>query len=389
MNNTKANLQNLLFLNSIRGIGPKTLLEVLNKFETAENILNLDYEELINTGIRQSIAVEILKKDFSEANRQLDLAEKNNINLIALNDSNYPWQLRNIYDPPIILYINGNESILNDLQIAIVGARDCTHSGIKAADYFAYNLAKSNIVVSSGLARGIDFYAHNACLKAQGQTIGVMGTSIDQIYPKNHNYLVSQILDSDGCIISELPFSTPPKAQNFPRRNRIISGLSKGVIVVEAKERSGSLVTARMALEQGREVFAIPGSIFNKESLGTNKLLQNGAKLVLAIEDVLEELELQNKNIIEKKNINTSFNIGHQEINKNNKINKLDNILKNLNENEKQVFDLINLENNKIMSYDFIVANIKINPNKLSVVLMNLELEGLITKLPGGYSKAS
>jgi len=380
---SKNNMHNLIFLNNIKGIGPKTILDLLNKFKTTENILNQKYEDLVYFGIKKNIAVQIVNKNFDEAKRQLDLAAKNNVHILSIEDKKYPWQLKNIYDPPIILYIKGNLSVLDSNQIAIVGSRDCTSSGAKAAEYFAYNLVKSDIVVSSGLARGIDFYAHNACVRANGKTIGVMGTSIDEIYPKNHEYLVSQILDNEGCIISELPFSTPPKAQNFPRRNRIISGLSKGVIVVEAKERSGSLVTARMALEQGREVFAIPGDIFNKEYLGTNKLLQNGAKLILSVEDVLEELDIRNKDIINKKNIN--FNL----IVKDKENNKIDNTVKNLGKDEKQIFEIINSVNNKIISYDFIVSNAKINPNKLSVALMNLELEGLITKLPGGYSKAS
>ncbi len=391
----ETNLLNLLFLNNISGLGPKTILVLLNNFKNAENILNQNYKDLQNIGLKSSIIHQIINKDFKQAEQQLKLADKYNVNLISLEDSRYPCQLKNIYDPPVILYVKGNVELLNLDQVAIVGSRNLTSCGMKAADYFAYNLAKEGLVITSGLARGVDYYAHQATLRSNittGITIGVMGTSIDEIYPKEHCKLVNDILINNGCIVSELPFTTPPKAQNFPRRNRIISGLSKGVIVVEAKEKSGSLITARMALEQNRDIFAVPGSIFNKEALGTNLLLQNGAKLILSVQDVLEELNLDKvNNLSEFKNktskINVDFNLN---TNLNTKLNfKNKNLINNLDSDSQKilkVLDDMNIEN-KIASYDYIISNSKVHQAQLSVLLMNLELDGFINKVPGGYLK--
>ena len=208
---------------------------------------------------------------------------------IFIENKEYPEQLRNIYDPPLKLYVLGNKQILNQKGIAIVGTRKATEYGKKVAFQFAKELCKKGINIISGLALGIDTYAHMGALQPEctGKTIAVLGSGLDEIYPKENIDLAKQIIKSGGCIISEYSIGTKPEKLNFPQRNRIISGLSEGVLVVEAGEKSGSLITADFALEQGREVFAVPGNISSNVSIGTNNLIKQGAKLVTCCEEIL------------------------------------------------------------------------------------------------------
>lgn len=218
------------------------------------------------------------------------------IEKISINEKEYPQQLKNIYDPPQCLYVLGNKNILNQKGIAIVGSRKCTNYGKEMAIKISEELSKNKINIISGLAIGIDSYAHFGNIKIQnnkneyGKTIAVLGSGIDQIYPKQNVELARKIIQTGGCIISEYPIGTMPKKEHFPQRNRIISGLSIGVVIVEAQEKSGALITADFAIEQGREVFAVPGSIYSTTSVGTNKLIQQGAKLVMCFEDILSEI---------------------------------------------------------------------------------------------------
>lgn len=212
------------------------------------------------------------------------------IKVISINDSNYPKLLKQIYDPPKILYAIGDTEILNGINVAIVGCRDASKYGINCSKYFSYNLAKEGINIVSGLANGIDSYAHVGTLEANGKTIAVVGCGLDIVYPKENKILEEQILKNGGVIISEYPLKTKPERRHFPQRNRIISGISKGVIVVEAKEKSGSLITADFAIEQGREVFAVPGNINSNNSIGTNGLIKEGAIPVCNYQDVLKVL---------------------------------------------------------------------------------------------------
>ena len=218
------------------------------------------------------------------------------IEKISINEKEYPQQLKNIYDPPQCLYVLGNKKILNQKGIAIVGSRKCTNYGKEMAIKISEELSKNKINIISGLAIGIDSYAHFGNIKIQnikneyGKTIAVLGSGIDQIYPKQNVELARKIIQTGGCIISEYPIGTMPKKEHFPQRNRIISGLSMGVVIVEAQEKSGALITADFAVEQGREVFAIPGDINKKESIGSNQLIKDGAKMVTSIIDILEEM---------------------------------------------------------------------------------------------------
>lgn len=210
---------------------------------------------------------------------------------INFSSDKYPKQLREIYNPPKRIYAIGNIEILNKVGIAIVGSRKATEYGKKVAFRLSKDLSERDIVIISGLAKGIDSHAHIGSLNVQnGKTIAVLGSGIKVIYPKENIELARQILRKGGCIISEYPPDDTPNKSNFPERNRIISGLSKGVVIVEASEKSGALITADFALEQGREVFAVPGNIYSTTSVGTNKLIQQGAKLVMAVEDILSEI---------------------------------------------------------------------------------------------------
>ncbi len=236
--------------------------------------------------------------------------KKNDIDIISINEEKYPKILKEIYDPPISLYIKGNTEILNNKSVAIVGCRDATEYGKKATRYFSYNLSKKGINIVSGLARGIDSYAHIGSICAYdeeseekqeadklkinmqeynhqyGKTIAVVGNGLDIVYPKENKYLFDKIIESGGAIISEYPLGTKPDKMNFPARNRIVSGISKGIIVIEAKEKSGTLITVDFALEQGRDIYVVPGNINSVNSVGTNDLIKQGARLVTNYKDI-------------------------------------------------------------------------------------------------------
>lgn len=211
---------------------------------------------------------------------------------INIEDREYPTELKKIYDPPLKLYVLGNNKLLNKKAVAIVGSRKATEYGKMVALQFAKDLSKKGINIISGLALGIDTYAHLGTLQYinKGKTIAVLGSGLDKIYPSQNIGLAKKIIKSGGCIITEYPLGTKPEKLHFPQRNRIISGLAKGILVVEAGEKSGALITADFALEQGKEVFAIPGNIVNNNSIGTNNLIKQGAKLITNCEEIVEEI---------------------------------------------------------------------------------------------------
>lgn len=212
--------------------------------------------------------------------------KKENVKLLTIKDKEYPKQLLNIYDYPISLYIKGNTKILNNIAIGIVGCRESSEYGKTVAQYFAYNLAQKGVNIISGLAKGIDSYSHIGAIKAKGNTIGVIGSGLNVVYPKENAYLYDKIINENGAIITEYPLGVEPEKMNFPARNRIISGMSKGIIVVEAKKKSGTLITVDFALEQGRDVYVVPGNIDVVNSVGTNNLIKQGAKMVTTYRDI-------------------------------------------------------------------------------------------------------
>ena len=292
-----------IWLSLINGLGSIKKQKLLEKYKTPENIYKLDKKELLKvSGIGEKLADSILDKSLLEkAERNIEYMIKNKIDIISIYDKEYPQILKEIYSPPISLYIKGNKNILNSYKIAIIGSREPSEYGKKAAKYFSYNLAKNNITIVSGLARGIDSISHLGAIASNGKTIAVVGNGLDIVYPRENDILAQEIINREGCIISEYPIGTKPERMNFPARNRIVSGISNSVLVVEAKKKSGTLITVDFALEQGREVFAVPGNINSENSLGTNDLIKQGAKLVNCFEDCVEkDLFLCSKNDIVK-----------------------------------------------------------------------------------------
>lgn len=282
-----------IWISLIKDLGIKRYTSLIKEFKSLKSIFSASKEQIISVyGIGEKIANQIIDLETKRiAKKHLEYMCKNGIDIISIEESKYPELLRNIYDPPISIYIKGNKDILNSLNLAIIGCREATEYGKNIAQSFAYNLAKKNVNIVSGLARGIDSNAHLGAVYAKGKTIAVLGNGVDLIYPKENIYLARKILENGGVIISEYPIGTEPNKINFPARNRIISGISKGVLIVEAKEKSGTLITVDFALEQGRDVFAIPGNIDSKNSFGTNELIKQGAKLVTNYEEILEEYE--------------------------------------------------------------------------------------------------
>lgn len=270
--------------------------------------------------------------------------------ILTVADADYPQALLNIPDPPLLLYIKGRLDLLNTPSLAIVGSRNATTQGLRNAEAFAQSASVAGLCIISGLAQGIDAAAHRGGLQAAGASVAVVGTGLDKVYPASNRELAHQ-LAQQGCIVSEFPLGTPPLPANFPRRNRIISGLSLGCLVVEASLQSGSLITARMALEQGRDVFAIPGSIHSPQSKGCHSLIKQGAKLVESAQDILEELGYPHHTDTEVALVENSLF-------------------------EHLGFDPVDTET--------LAQRSGLTISELSAILLQLELEGAVAALPGG-----
>jgi DNA processing protein len=280
-------------LNMTPGIGPRAATRLLERFGSAEAVFNATRSELEQLRLRPEAVESIRARDlFERASLEIERVRELGADILLLDDGVYPALLREIFDPPITLYVKGAwAACLEQPCVAMVGSRRCSTYGQNTATMLARDLAERGVTIISGLARGIDAAAHRGALEAGGRTLAVMGTGLDQVYPRDHKKLVDEILAHGGAIVSEFPLETPPAPQNFPYRNRVISGLSLGVLIVEAAENSGSLITARMAMEQNREVFAVPGNITSRNSFGTNYLIKGAsAKLVQQWQDVVVEL---------------------------------------------------------------------------------------------------
>ena len=284
-------LESWIALWRVSGVGSKNFLKLLQSFKNPQAVFDASSESLKHAGISQNLANAIIDSKESDSAKP-DLAwleAADNHFIITINCAEYPSLLKQADSPPPLLYIHGNLSIMNDPKLAIVGSRNPTQSGLSNAYEFAKHLGQTGFCITSGLALGIDGIAHKGALDASAPTIAVIATGIDRVYPAKHRDLAHKIVET-GAIMSEFPIGTQPRSGNFPRRNRIISGLSHGTLVVEAALRSGSLITARLASEQGREVFAIPGSIHNPLARGCHQLIRQGAKLVETAQDILEEM---------------------------------------------------------------------------------------------------
>ena len=281
----------LLALALTPGLGPTRVRKLIEHFGSAERVLQASLTELEATGMQAVSAQSIATgKSVELAQQECAKAAENSILILVMDDPAYPARLREIYDPPVVLFVRGNVEALSLPGLAVVGTRHPTPYGTGMAERLSTDLAAHGLVIISGMARGVDTAAHRGALAAQGKTIAVFGTGIDVMYPKENTRLAEQILALGGALISEFPLGTFAAPQNFPIRNRIISGMSAGVLVVEAAEYSGTRITARCALEQNRDVYAVPGNVTTKNSWGPNTLIKQGAKLVATWEDVWEEL---------------------------------------------------------------------------------------------------
>src|SRR5216117_317110 len=276
-----------LFL--VRGLGLRSANALIKQFKKPEQVFEANSDELEAVGIPPEIAEDILSpKSAERAEIEAEKASKLGVTIIDILEPRYPPLLREIFDPPIVLYLRGKKWNAELPQVAIVGTRRPTGYGLNCAERLAEDLAARGLAITSGLARGLDAAAHRGALRT-GATYAVFGSGLDFVYPKENRKL-ADLVEENGAIISEFPLGTPPSPQNFPIRNRIIAGMSLGVVVVEAAEYSGSLITVRLALESNREVFAVPGNITSAKSFGPHVLIRQGAKLVATWEDVVEEL---------------------------------------------------------------------------------------------------
>ncbi|MEI7841407.1 MAG: DNA-processing protein DprA [Gallionellaceae bacterium] len=345
-------LASWLALSQIPGLGAEGLRKLLQTFGSPNAVFTAPAAEirrLVNPAIAQHISLGIIEENLFLTEQWLS----DPINhIVTIADESYPQQLLNTQDPPFLLFIKGRLDLLNKPSLAIVGSRNATPQGIRNAEAFAQSLSELGFCIISGMALGIDTSAHLGGLKGQGSSIAVIGTGLDRVYPATNKELAHQ-LAMHGTIISELPLGTPPLPANFPRRNRIISGLSQGCLIVEASLQSGSLITARLALEQGREVFAIPGSIHSPQTKGCHALIKQGAKLVENAQDILQELA----------GIFPSINTASPAIPEHELFQHLH-------------FDPVDLDTLSTLS------GLTIAP--LSAILLQLELEGKVATLPGG-----
>ncbi len=355
-----------IWLSILPGIGPISRAELLKCLGSPEAIWNAKIKQLQKVKhINAHIAGEINETKHRDlAEKAVENLEKHEIRAICIDEDEYPEFLKCIYDAPYLLYAKGNLSN-DDKYIGVVGSRRATSYGLKMAENISYELSKCGLTIVSGMASGIDTAAHNGALRAKGRTIGVMGCGLDMTYPYENRNLMKNII-KEGAAISEFLPGMPPIPQNFPMRNRIISGMSMGVVIVEANEKSGSLITANFALEQGRDVFAVPGNLISRNSCGTNKLIREGAKIVTTVEDILEEFNFDDA---VNKNRNEKY-----------KISALNNMLKGLDENERKIVDSICEEPIHI---DKITEKTGLSMQVVNALLIVMELKGLVRQNPG------
>ncbi len=351
-----------LALSLIPGVGSVLIKRLLDRFNTPEAVFRAPLKELLRIeGLGQRVAGEIRKGPSEKAvERELSLLGRTGGRVVTLKDDDYPKRLKDIYDPPALLYLRGELRKEDELAVAIVGSRKTSGYGREITERIGEDLARHGVTVVSGMARGIDSVGHHGALQGGGRTIAVLGCGVDVIYPSENRNLFYRIIDR-GAVVSEFPMGSPPEAGHFPRRNRIISGLCIGVVIVQASADSGSLITAGYALEQGREVFAVPGNVGAEGSRGTNQLIKEGAKLVEASEDILEEILPQWRREEEMARKGEALAL-------------------RLTEGEKSVYGLLS---ETPLHIDAIIRESQLDPGSVSSLLLNLELKGLISQWPG------
>lgn len=389
------NLEILLLLKNIPKLGNVSICSIISKLKNnIQQILTLDKQQLLQLGLNNIQTESIMKPNWQFSNRQLELATQHQVEIISILDPDYPTMLKQIHDPPPLLYVKGNKKILSSELFAIVGTRRPTVYGKQMAAHFSAEILSCGYIVTSGFAKGVDIIAQLTATKKQQPTVTVLGTSLDCIYPYNHQQYIENIISQGGVIITEAKFTTYPDPTCFPKRNRIISGLSKGVLVVEAARKSGSLITARCALEQGREVFAIPGNINNQQALGCLDLIANGAKLTMKVEDIVEELcgiknnykfhntkrasvthaQQRMPDLFTQKDSQYSVSCEQLELNPNRSLSATQQ-------------NLLNSLSGGLTAFDDIIADCRLSIEEIAAHLIQLEIMGLIVQEPGGYVK--
>ncbi|MBW1859484.1 MAG: DNA-protecting protein DprA [Deltaproteobacteria bacterium] len=348
-----------LGLRSVPGVGTRLFLNLLQQFGEPEKVFSASRQALMQVdGVSDRLSSVIKGYEIpEEVHEDLALVEENGVGIITFSDGNYPTLLRHIHDPPAVLYVYGTLDP-DSLNIAMVGSRNATSYGLTVTERLSGDLSQRGFTIVSGMARGIDSAAHEGTLAAGGKTIAVLGCGLGTIYPAENKKLFHRIAEN-GAVVSEYSFMTPPDAHHFPARNRIISGLSLGTVIVEATHQSGSLITAGLAAEQGREVFAVPGSVKSFKSMGTHRLIKEGAKLVEHADDIVEELNITEDAPPDDTSVASSIELTAE---------------------EEKVLD-------KLSPYpihiDNLVRELSLSAGHVSSLLLQLELKGLVTQSPG------
>jgi DNA processing protein len=363
--NGSISVQDLVHLKSIPKISDRKIIALVSHFRSTGDIFTAEPRALVKiAGIREADAslIKHTVRDQKFIEEQFSLLNKINGTIISYWDDSYPIHLKNIYDPPILLFVRGKLHHNDNYSIAIVGTRHPTSYGKHMTEVFAKELSQLGITVVSGLARGVDTIAHRTNLHAHGRTIAVLGGSIDKIYPKENEKIV-ELIEShhQGAVLSELLMSTPSHPGFFPRRNRIISGMSLGTVIIESDEDGGAMITASTAIDQNRELFSVPGNITEKKSIGTNKLIKNGqAKLIQSVDDILEELQLSLQPVLKTK--------------------PHDPEPPQLNVFEQKIFDILSYEP---LHIDLISEQSQLSSSDVLVNLLGLEFKGMVRQMAG------
>ncbi|MGX2039655.1 DNA-processing protein DprA [Methylocaldum sp. MU1018] len=341
-------------------IGSRRFCAVLAHFRSPRVLFEAKAVDLVALGLKEKTIAYLRRPDWQTVESDLRWLSAAGHDCLTLHDPRYPALLREIPDPPPLIFVKGDVSALSSRQIAIVGSRNPSPSGRRIAREIASALVSAGFAVTSGLALGIDAAGHSGALERGGVTVAVAATGLDRVYPRQHQNLADDIVARNGALVSEFPPGTGPKADHFPRRNRIISGLSLGTLIVEAAPRSGSLITARLAAEQGREVFAVPGSIYNPLSRGCNELIKNGAKLVQTVDDIVEEFETQLP------------------------VQSYEPLIQTIPEDDQPHKGLLKYIAYDPTSVDTLVAATGNTPEAIASMLLLLELQGHVASTPGG-----
>lgn len=350
-----------LWLKSISGISTKTIEKLKDEVGNIENLMDFSEKEIytlenINLNIKENI---VKYKSNSYLDKIKDILHKKDVQYICIDDDEYPYDLKNIYNPPLLLFYKGDLSIVNDnLNLAMVGSRKPTRYGVSCAKSISKQLSDIGINIISGLAIGIDSYCHIGCIDGKGKTIAVLGSSVDNPLPKQNLPLADKILEDGGLIVSEYSVNSAVIPSNFSNRNRIISGLSKGVIVVEAAQKSGALITVEFALDQGRNVFAVPGNINSQMSRGCHKVIKEGAKLIECLEDITSEYNIS---CIKRDKFGENYD--------------------NINLNEESVIIINTIKNNGVLQIDDICDYTGMEIKSVNTVLNELTLKDIVIEV--------